>query len=896
MNRRTRISLRLAALLSLVVLTAMAASTASAHAMPGLDVSKAPPARTSFDRQEVASLGTQHAAEHRLIRAEQRWIRHLSKRQLRKLVANDHQVYKAALKLAAPSNVDGSWEPPFRIPNYAMHAALMPTGKVLFYGWPKDYSVAPNGGSGTRDARNFGTAWLWDPTAGTGPGAFKDVPPPMSDVNGGGAIDDNPTTTHLTDPASTQLRPAPIYCSGFAWLGNGTLVVMGGNRVLIPNEEGTRLVFTFDPFTETWHRQQSMERGRWYPSVVELPDGRVATFSGWTENGNAIKNPGVYPNGQMNDDIDVFPTTPVQYGAAGRAAENLGVAKVGTLPTEYYPHTRLLNSGRISVTGPGGQPSLSGPLTDLSTWDSTLPYLPVNNGVGNTGLSSARGGGNAVLLPNGTLGPDTVMLLGGYYYAATAGKNFGATAAIKMTPGQGGWTNDSLQHVGRAQQNTVLLPTGAMVTIGGAAGYRGLAGNNAEGESKLRWPGDGPLDGVNQDFVEGLPLREQILRVELYDPASHTWTLGPPQQHFRTYHSVGLLLPDGRVISAGDEMHEDIYRLAGGNPDPSVWIGDAEIYSPPYLFGGARPTIRLAPLAVQHDQTFDVTTPDAATVDRAVVMMPSAVTHGNDMTQRHVDLAIVSKGDGTLTLRAPANGSVAPPGYYMLFLLRGGVPSTAKFMRIGPAADAEPAQIAAQYAPFDTTPPSAPSNLRVTATTTTSIALGWDASSDAGGVQSYRVKRAGVADGTTTGTSTTITGLAPGSKYTFTVTALDNAGNESAASASLTAATTAKASLTLILRTISRGDLVRRGKLVVGLRVSRPTTLKLVARAGKRPLTKVVSFRFKTSGLKKVTLLLTPAARTWLRSATGPVTITIVPIGLSAASWKTISSKRTLHR
>ena len=444
MLRLSASSLRTLLAALLLAIAAACASTASAHAMPGLNVSKAPPVRTSFDRQEVASLGTQHAAEHRLIRAEQRWIRHLSKRQLKRLMASNLRVYKAALKLAAPANVDGSWEAPFRIPNYAMHAALMPTGKVLFYGWPKDYSDPTYGGSGTRDARNFGTAWLWDPTAGTGAGAFKDVPPPISDVNGGGAIDDNPTLPGVqTDVASLETRPAPIYCSGFAWLGNGTLVVMGGNRVLIPNEEGTRLVFTFDPFTETWHRQQSMEQGRWYPSVVELPDGRVATFSGWTENGNALKDPVNHPNGQMNTDIDVFPTTGVQYGSAGRAAENLPVSKVGTLDTEYYPHTRLLNNGRISVTGPGGQPYLSGALTDLNTW-ATLPYLPANNGAGNTLASAARGGGNAVLLPNGTLGPDTVMLLGGYYYATTAANNYGATAAIKITPGTGAgvaWTD-----------------------------------------------------------------------------------------------------------------------------------------------------------------------------------------------------------------------------------------------------------------------------------------------------------------------------------------------------------------------------------------------------------------------------------------------------------------------
>ena len=833
-------------------------------------------------------LGSEHAAEHRMIRAEQRWVRTRTKAQLARLLATDRRAYRAANALAGPASQDGSWEAPFRIPNYAIHAALMPTGKVLFYGWPRDFG--PSGGGVSRGAGNFGTAWLWDPNAGTGIAAFKDVPPPQTDANFNAAIDDDPTTAGIQPDANAQqLRPSPIYCSGFAWLGNGTLVVMGGNRNLIPYEEGTRFVFTFDPFTESWHRQQSMERGRWYPSVVELPDGRVATFSGYTEKGNGVKTP---PFGEMNNDIEVFPSTPVPYGSAGRATENLGVTKVGTLATEYYPHTRLLRDGRISLTGPGGSDTwISGFSTNLAAW-TALPELPINNGGGNV-ASTARGGGNAVLQPNGTLGPDTVMLLGGYYYAATASKQFGATAAIKIAPGTGGWSTDSTQNVGRAQQNTVLLPNGSMVTVGGAAGYRGIAGANSHGEEKLRWPGD------DDDLVNGLPLRSQILRPELYDPASHTWRLGPPQQHFRTYHSVGLLLPDGRVISAGDELHEDLYRLGGGNPDTNIWIGDAEAYSPPYLFAGARPTIALAPLSVQHGETFEVRTPDAATVDRVTVMMPSAVTHGEDMTQREVDLEIVSRGATTLTLRAPASGSIAPPGYYMLFLLRAGVPSTAKFMRIGPAADAEPAQIAAQYTPFDTTPPSPPANLAATGATTTTITLAWSPSNDASGVTGYRVARSGTADVATTATGATIAGLAPGTTYSLSVTAHDAAGNESAAS-TVVARTkvdprsrSRKATLALSVLTPSRAALMRSGKLLASLRISRATTLKLVARSGTRALTKVTTFRFKKPGTKTATLVLTPAGRAFLRTLRGPVTITIAPVGLSAKSWTTKAARRT---
>ena len=142
-----------------------------------------------------------------------------------------------------------------------------------------------------------------------------------------------------------------------------------------------------------------------------------------------------------------------------------------------------------------------------------------------------------------------------------------------------------------------------------------------------------------------------------------------------------------------------------------------------------------------------------------------------------------------------------------------------------------------------------------------------------------------------------ISALRPGTRYTFAVTALDNAGNESGSSSPLTVQTaTPKGSLTLTVRSTSRGDLVKRGRLIVGLRISRPLTIKLVARSGTRRLSKVVRFAFKTGGVKKVTLTLTPAARTWLRTKAGPVTITVAPVGLSSATWKTVSTKRTLRR
>ncbi|MQA26206.1 MAG: chitinase [Micromonosporaceae bacterium] len=89
----------------------------------------------------------------------------------------------------------------------------------------------------------------------------------------------------------------------------------------------------------------------------------------------------------------------------------------------------------------------------------------------------------------------------------------------------------------------------------------------------------------------------------------------------------------------------------------------------------------------------------------------------------------------------------------------------------------------------DTTPPSAPANLRSTGSTSSSVSLAWNASTDNVGVTGYDVYRGSTKIATVTGTSHTVTGLSASTSYTFTVRALDAAGNQSAASNSVTVTT-----------------------------------------------------------------------------------------------------------
>jgi hypothetical protein len=142
----------------------------------------------------------------------------------------------------------------------------------------------------------------------------------------------------------------------------------------------------------------------------------------------------------------------------------------------------------------------------------------------------------------------------------------------------------------------------------------------------------------------------------------------------REYHSTALLLPDGRVVESG--MGADF----GNVPDEQ----SAEFFSPPYLFKGPRPSITQAPSQIHYGSGFTISTPDAANISKAVLIRLGAVTHFFNQNTYYVPLSF-QVGTGTLTLTAPVDGRLAPPGYYMLFIVNSnGVPSIAPIVQVGP--------------------------------------------------------------------------------------------------------------------------------------------------------------------------------------------------------------------
>jgi hypothetical protein len=147
----------------------------------------------------------------------------------------------------------------------------------------------------------------------------------------------------------------------------------------------------------------------------------------------------------------------------------------------------------------------------------------------------------------------------------------------------------------------------------------------------------------------------------------------------RDYHSEAMLLPDGRIITLGDNP------LWANKADtiPGGFEKRIEIYSPPYLYHGKRPAISGGPKQLARGQTATFSTPDAKTIESASLLRPSAVTHVTDVEQRSIALAL-THGRSSITVSVPSSAGIVPSGWYMLFVANGeATPSKADWVHVG---------------------------------------------------------------------------------------------------------------------------------------------------------------------------------------------------------------------
>ena len=302
-----------------------------------------------------------------------------------------------------------------------------------------------------------------------------------------------------------------------------------------------------------------------------------------------------------------------------------------------YPRMHLNTDGRVFYSGPGRGSRFFNPAT--MTWTAVVATMNYAN---------TRTYGSSVLLP---LTPANqyrprVMIFGGSNPATNT------TEIIDLSAPTPQWQFGPPMSQARIEMNATILPNGKVLAVGGS--------------------------GTDENAATA------SLNADLYDPATNTFASAGANAYPRMYHSGALLLPDATVL------------LAGGNPNRGSYEQHIEIYSPAYLFNAnglpaARPTISgVTPGAIGYGQVFQVDTPDAASIASAVLVRPGAPTHSFDMDQRLVGMSFTVT-NGRLNVTAPPHANIAPPGYYMLFVLNAaGVPSVARFVRLSPAPPNQP--------------------------------------------------------------------------------------------------------------------------------------------------------------------------------------------------------------
>jgi hypothetical protein len=382
---------------------------------------------------------------------------------------------------------------------------------------------------------------------------------------------------------------------------------------------GTNDAYVFDVKTSRFVKVSSMNYARWYPTLAEMGNGMVMAMSGL--NGQ----------GQISMNSEMFSP------ATGQWTQG----PVHGFPT--YPATFLTASGQLFFTGSNAG---YGPATPAwrtpGFWNvKTNAFTPVPGIPDPQDLETSA----SVLLPPAQDGE--IMVLGGggvgQSNSATA-----RTALIDMDAPDPHWVRGPALARPTRYPTTVLLPNDQVLVSGGSRYYRGMHGSD------------------NRD-------------TRIYNVASNSFSWAANSITGRDYHSEGLLLPSGAVVTMGGNP------LFGNAQDtqPQTFNQEIDIYEPPYLFRGSRPSIVSAPavMAPGHSYLIKVTQPSAIRYLR--LMRPDNATHVTDVNERSIAITFTRARKGYLKITIPANDNIVPPSYYMLFAVNSkSVPSTAYWVRV----------------------------------------------------------------------------------------------------------------------------------------------------------------------------------------------------------------------
>jgi hypothetical protein len=536
--------------------------------------------------------------------------------------------------------------------------ALLHTGRVLMF-------------SGRSESDNsIYRSWSWDPTQAPSTAVGRWI------VEG---YPHDPPWTVV--PGRAEDPDGDLFCSHHVFLRDGRLLVVGGDH--FPGMAGSTGPHTnaslhvYDPVTEGWTKlPDRMRFGRWYPTAVLLGDGSVLVFSGDSD------SPGAGTIDRTVEHLRPPSYTPRTVSGGERTLGG------NPAPLQTFPSLHLVPGGRVFYTfaswqypvGSGTTPAqritaITNALGDTSsfqlrpsnTWaDPNVPegqwqYYP------NPPAQKLREEGTAVLLPPAQAGK--ILLIGGGWW--DQGTQRGTPTSCEILNTQTSpptWSSAGQMHLPRVNANAVLLPNGRVLIFGGHENYkRNHDGTHPSNEAEIYDPKVSPTAAnPNAPFT-----KVAIMKAS------------------RMYHATGVLLPDATVLVAGGED--------GGGHDTFGFGVDQrsmEIYEPPYCHQlGTRPQIDdivdsgAGNREIHYGRQFTILTPDAANTDPApggvVLMRTGCTTHHTDSEQRLVHLT-ASVIPGGLRVQCPEDPNVAPPSYYMLFIVdRQGLPcKRAHFVRL----------------------------------------------------------------------------------------------------------------------------------------------------------------------------------------------------------------------
>lgn len=536
----------------------------------------------------------------------------------------------------------------------AVHATLLRTGKILFFG-------------GDQHTENLNATNNIDHTRLMDVDTFR-----IAKVTG------------LTNP------PTDVFCAGHAQTADGDLLVAGGtHKWRLPGEEidhaahehfiGTRETWQFNTYAESWSRKGRLNHervddfinehldsfkaefpnataqeiadkeadltakadtsdnnalihktgGKWYPTVITLPDGKLLCVSGHPREEDSRHN---------NNSLEIYDTDTGNWDLVGNKDADLIPRSSGR--SYEYPRLFVLSDGSVMSAYDMNDDKVH----KWTVGNDSDNWTQVGNGTPESDPHS-RLNGSAILLPFRLLAtksdyhPDKVLMIGGRQ-----------PTMLEPLVGTFVWQDTAARKLKlsgdpprRRNHGSVILPTGEIFVEGG-----------------VRTVDD---DGTG------------VKAAEIYDAIADEWFTLPEAKVVRNYHHVSLLLPNGSIYVGGSNVN--------ANSGLGARIFDIEVFKPWY-FCRYRPVLEEVPAKICHDSSIVITSPDHDSIAKVVIVRCGTTTHNFNCDQRLVELQFTRTNVANqLEVTMLDIPNIAIVGYYLLFILdRKNVPSKGKFIQV----------------------------------------------------------------------------------------------------------------------------------------------------------------------------------------------------------------------